>query len=313
LVSGAGDPYTVYLPPAQAKDLENQLNGTLSGIGAEVGIKNNKLTVIAPIAGSPAEKAGLKAGDEIVSIDKKDTTGLGLDEAVGKIRGKAGTTVALHIVRGSQDPFDLTITRAVINVPSVTWSMKDGQVAYITISEFGADTTDKIQQAATELSQQGAKKVILDLRNDPGGYLSAAVAAASQFMPAGKLVVEERHGGQSQDKQYTADGGKLVGLPMVVLVNEGSASASEILAGALHDDGAAKLIGAKTFGKGSVQEITKLAGGGEVKITVAHWYTPGGKNIDKQGITPDITVAQTQADYDASRDPQLDRAIQQLQ
>lgn len=313
LVSGAGDPYTVYLPPKAAKDLEDQLNGTLSGIGAEVGLKNAKLTVISPITGSPAEKAGLKTGDQIIAIDKKDTTGEPLDQAVGRIRGAADTKVTLKIVRGIQAPFDLTITRAVISVPSVKWSMKPGQIGYIQISTFGTDTTAKVQRAADELSAQGVKKIILDLRNDPGGYLTAAVDAAGQFLPAGKLVVEERHGGKSQDKQYTAAGGKLIGLPLIVLVNEGSASASEILAGALRDNGAAKLVGEKTFGKGSVQEITKLAGGGEVKVTVAHWYTPGGKNIDKEGIKPDIEVKQEQADYDAGRDPQLDRALQELQ
>jgi carboxyl-terminal processing protease len=312
ILQSTGDPYTVYLDPKAAKELDNDLNGTLSGIGAEVGIKGGKLTVIAPIADSPADKAGLKPGDIILKINNTDSSGLALDEAVGKIRGAKGTKVTLNIVRGSGQPQDITITRDVINVPSVKWSMKSNGIGYIQITEFGSDTSDKIVQAATELKNQGANKIILDLRNDPGGYLEAAVSVSSQFLPQGKLVVEERHGNVTRDKLNSDGGGLLVGMPLVVLINGGSASASEIVSGALHDQHAATLIGEKSFGKGSVQEITKLSGGAELKITVAHWYTPDGKNINKEGISPDIEVKQTQADYDASRDPQLDRAIQEL-
>jgi carboxyl-terminal processing protease len=312
LVASTGDPYTVYLDAKAAKDLQDQLSGTLSGVGAEVGIKNNKLTVISPVADSPAEKAGLKAGDVIVRINDTDPSALTLDEAVAKIRGDKGTKVTLKIARGASQPQDITITRDIITVTSVKSSMKPGNIGYIQITTFGTDTADKTAEAATQLKAQGAQKIILDLRNDPGGYLDAAVSVASQFMPNGKVVVEERHNGQAKEKLETQGGGTLIGLPTVVLINEGSASASEIVAGALKDNGVAKLMGEKSFGKGSVQEVIKLGGGAELKVTVAHWFTPSGKGIDKEGIHPDIEVKQDLADYNADRDPQLDRAIQEL-
>jgi carboxyl-terminal processing protease len=313
IISSVGDPYTTYLDPAAAKALNDQLSGTLSGIGAEIAIKNKKLTVVAPIAESPAAKAGLQAGDYIGLIDGKDTSEYTLDEAVGKIRGDKGTKVKLTIVRGNGEPKELTITRDTITVPSVKWSMKADNIGYIQVSDFGTDTSEKINQAATELKQQGAKGIILDVRNNPGGYVDAAVNVISQFTPAGKTAVEERHGGKTVEKLQTTDGGLLVGLPTVVLINGGSASASEITAGALRDNNGAKLIGEKSFGKGSVQEITKLANGSEIKITVAHWFTPSGKGIDKVGISPDIEIKMTADDVNAGRDPQLDRAIQELQ
>lgn len=312
IMASSGDPYTVFLDEKATKELEDQLSGTLSGIGAEIGIKNERLTVISPIPGTPAEKAGLRPGDKIGLINGEDTGPLTVDQAVGKIRGQEGTKVKLTIVRGNGQPQEIEITRAVINVPSVTWEMKAGQVAYIKVSSFGNDTNAKVQQAASELKSQGARKVILDVRNDPGGYLAGAVAVTSQFLPEDKLVVDERAGGKTREKLTTTGGGQLVGLPMVVLMNGGSASASEIVAGALRDNGAATLIGEKTFGKGSVQEITKLRSGGELKITVARWYTPSGKNIDKAGLEPDIKVELTNDDFNAGRDPQLERALAEL-
>ncbi|HUC20308.1 MAG TPA: S41 family peptidase, partial [Candidatus Polarisedimenticolaceae bacterium] len=248
----------------------------------------------------------------IAGIDKKDSSVYALDEAVAKIRGKAGTKVTLTVIRGSSQPIEIVVTRAVINVPSVVWSMKEGNIGYIKISTFGDDTSQKIEKAAGELKAQGAKSVVLDVRNDPGGYLAAAVDVVSQFVPEGKVVVDERHEGRSQHKLMSSGGGQLEGLPVVVLINGGSASASEIAAGALRDNIKAKLIGEKSFGKGSVQEITRLDGGAEIKITVAHWFTPGGQGIDKVGIKPDIEVKQTPDDYSAGRDPQLDRALQEL-
>ncbi len=312
LVSGAGDPYTVFLDAKSAKALTDQLSGTLSGIGAEVGIKNNHLTVISPISGSPAERAGLKAGDIIAKIDGNDTSNLLLDEAVSKIRGQKGTEVTLKVVRGNTDAIDIKVTRDVITVPSVKSSLKTGNIGYIQISQFGNDTSEKVAAAAAGLKNQGAEKIILDLRNNPGGFLDSAVMVSSQFMREGKVVVEERRNGKTTEKLQTRSGGSLIGLPMVVLINSGSASASEIVAGALKDNGAAKLIGEKSFGKGSVQEVINLGGGAQLKVTVAHWFTPSGRGIDKIGITPDIEVKQDQADYNADRDPQLDRAIQEL-
>jgi carboxyl-terminal processing protease len=314
LVASAGDPYTIYLTAAEAKSLNNQLSGTLSGIGVEVGVKNNQLTVIAPVAGTPAAKAGLQPGDVIAGINNVDSSNFTLDAAVAAIRGKAGTKVTLTIERGITTQ-NITITRANLTVPSVTWSMKAttsgaNTVGYINISEYGTDTSSKIVTAATDLKNQGAKSVVLDLRNDPGGYLDAAVAVVSQFTPQGDVVVDERHGGQSIQKLYSQGGGQLVGLPVVVLINGGSASAAEITAGALHDDIGAKLIGTQSFGKGSVQQIDQLPGGAELKVTIAHWFTPSGKGIDHTGLTPDIKVDQTQADINAGQDPQLAKAIQ---
>ena len=312
LVAGAGDPYTVYLDAKSAKALNDQLSGTLSGIGAEIAIKNNRLTVVAPVADSPAAKAGISVGDVIIAIGKTDSSTLALDEAVSKIRGEKGTQVTLKIVRGTADPKDITVTRDVISVPSVKWSMKDNNVGYINITQFGTDTTDKVRKAAGELKAQGAQRVVVDLRNDPGGYLDSAVKVASQFLPEGKVVVEERHNGKTQQKLSTEGGGQLVGLPMVVLINGGSASASEILAGALRDNKSAKLLGEKSFGKGSVQEVINVGDGAELKVTVAHWFTPSGQGIDKQGIKPDIEVTQNKDDFNADRDPQLDRALQEV-
>lgn len=315
VVASAGDPYTVYLNAAAAKSLNDQLSGTLSGVGVEVGIKDNKLTVIAPVAGTPAAKAGLRSGDIIAGINHIDSSSLTLDDAVAKIRGPKGTKVTLTVLRGSDAPTDITITRANLTVPSVTWSMKAttsgaNTIGYINISEYNTDTSAKIAQAASDLKGHGAKSIILDLRDNPGGYLDAAVAVVSQFTPQGAVVVDERHGGQSIEKQYSQGNGQLVGLPVVVLMNGGSASASEITAGALHDDIGAKLVGTQSFGKGSVQEIEQLAGGAELKVTIAHWFTPSGKGIDHTGLAPDIKVDKTQADFNAGSDPQLDKAIQ---
>lgn len=313
LVASAGDPYTVYLTAKEAKDLNNDLTGKLSGIGAEIGLKNNIITVIAPIEDTPAAKAGLKSGDLIARINGEDTTNMTVDTAVSKIRGQAGTKVTLKIVRqGVQDPIDITITRADITVPSVKWSLKDGNVAYIDVSRFGPDTAGLVDKAATELKAQGATKVILDLRNDPGGYLDAGVDVASEFLDSGKLVVEERTGGKSVSKLTATGNSNLHGMPTIVLINSGSASASEIVAGALHDNGAAKLLGEKSFGKGSVQEIKNLPGGAQLKVTVAHWYTPGGVNINKEGIKPDVETKLTTDDFNAGRDPQLDKALEML-
>jgi carboxyl-terminal processing protease len=314
LVAAGGDPYTTYLDAKSAKELSDSLTGKLSGIGAEIGIKNNILTVIAPLSDSPAEKAGLMSGDLIAKINNEDTTDMPVSTAVSKIRGDAGTKVTLKLVRtGKADPFDVTITRADITVPSVKYSLKNGNIAYIDVSRFGPDTAELVDKAATELKAQGATRVILDMRNNPGGYLDAGVAVASQFLPAGQTVVSERTGGKTKGApMVAAKGGKLIGLPTVVLINAGSASASEIVAGALHDNKAAQLEGEKSFGKGSVQEIKNLPDGAQLKVTIAHWYTPGGININKEGIKPDIEVKMSSEDFNLSRDPQLDKALEML-
>lgn len=310
LVDSLGDPYTTYLTKQQAQELSDDLKGNLSGIGAEIGFRNKQLTVIAPIADTPAAKAGLQPNDAIIKIDGKDPSGLSLEEAVGKIRGQAGTEVTLTIVRNNAAPTDVKITRANISVPSVT-SKLQGDIGIITVSRFGEDTVTKVQDAATDLTTQGATKFVLDLRNNGGGYLQAAVGVSSVFMD-NKVVVEERKDGKTTDKLSTTSGGALVGKPLVVLINGGSASASEITAGALQDQGVAKLVGEKSFGKGSVQEIIDLAGGAQLKVTVAHWFTPKGRGIDKKGIAPDVEVKMTTDDINAGKDPQLDKAKELL-
>ncbi len=321
MVASLGDPYTVYLTAQANKDLTNQLNGTLSGVGMEVGIKNNKLTVIAPIDGTPAAKAGIRSGDYIATIDGKDTSSLTVDEAVGMIRGSKGTQVKLGIVRPGSQPQEIVITRDDITVPTVTSEVKSGNVGYIKIREFGTDTVASVNSAVQNLNQQGVKAVIVDVRDDPGGYLDGAIKISSQFVATG-TIVEERSRNEDSKKYTALPGGDMTTMPIIMLVNGGSASASEIMAGALHDNHRATLVGEKTFGKGSVQEIICLSGlvltsdscqSDALKVTVAHWYTPNGVNISKEGITPDVEVKLTTDDFNAGRDPQLDKALQLAQ
>lgn len=312
LVSAAGDPYTVYFNPTQAKSFNDQLSGSITGIGAELGTDaDNNIVIVAPLSGYPAEHAGLKPKDIIVAIDGQSTTGMSVDVAVSKIRGNPDTTVKLSIARGTGTPFDVTITRQKITIPSVEYH-EDGNIGYMKISQFGPDTVSLAQKAAQEFKDKAVKGVVLDLRSDPGGYLSGAVDVSSLWLDAGKTVVVEKQGTTVVDTQYSSGNSILKGLPTVVLINGGSASASEITAGALHDNNAATLVGEKSFGKGSVQQVENLADGSELKITIARWYTPNGKNIDKQGITPDTIVTISDADIKAGADPQKDKAYEIL-
>jgi carboxyl-terminal processing protease len=310
LVEAANDPYTVYLSPEDAKSFSEDLNGTFSGIGAELGRKNNNLVVISPLHSSPAEKAGLRANDIIATIDSKDATKLSVEEAVSKIKGEIGTKVNLGIVRGGELK-KYEIVRAQINVPSVESSVLKGNIGYLKISRFSDDTAELSKKAAADFKAKKVKGVILDLRNNGGGLLSSSVEVAGIWLN-NKVVVQEKSGGKVTATQKTSEGAPLVNIPTVVLINGGSASASEILAGALNDHKAATLIGEKTYGKGSVQELIDLDDGGKLKVTVARWYTPNGKNIDKEGIKPSIEVKLTDADYNKNLDPQKDRAILEL-
>ncbi len=313
LVNAAGDPYTEYFNPTDAKAFDNELTGTITGIGAELGGDNqNNIVIISPLSGYPAEKAGLKPHDIVAAVDKQPTQGMSVDAVVHEIRGNAGTKVTLTIIRGSQKPFDVTITRQKITVPSVKYD-EEGDIGYLKISQFGGDTAELAQKAANEFKAKHVKAVVLDLRGDPGGYLSAAVDVSSLWLDRGKTVVSERRGTTIIDTDYASGNNILRGLPTVVLIDGGSASASEITAGALRDNGAATLVGAKSFGKGSVQQVEKLAGGAELKVTIARWYTPNGKNIDKQGINPDVAVSSDGVNIASGKDPQKDKAIQILQ
>lgn len=312
LVDAAGDPYTTYMSKDEAELFATQLSGTFSGIGAELSRKDNRPVVISPIDGYPAQKAGIKAGDVIVEIDGKDTAGLTVDEAVLKIRGEKGTKVTLKIVReGSDTPLAFEITRDTITIESVKSDMLENNIAYIRLTQFGDDTATKAIAAAKDLKSKGAKAVILDLRGNGGGYLNGAVDIAGIWMND-KLVTQEKRDGKVVDSLKTSNQAVFEGLPTVVLIDGGSASASEIVSGALQDNKAATLVGVKSFGKGSVQQVEKLGDGSEVKVTIARWFTPGGKNIDKAGITPDTVVELKDEDVKAGKDAQKDKAIEIL-
>lgn len=307
LVEAAGDPYTVFLSEEEAAEFQGELDGTFSGIGAELGRRNDKLVVIAPIEGSPARAAGLRAGDVILEINDEDASGFSVDAAVGKIRGEAGTDVKLGLLRGA-NPIEVTITRAQISVPSVKSEILDGNIGYLQISRFSDDTAELASKAATEFKAKNVRGVVVDVRNNGGGLLDASVKVAGLWLD-NKIVVQEKQGERTIASLRTGNNPPLAGIPTTLLINEGSASASEILAGALRDHDAAKLVGKKSFGKGSVQELVDLPSGGKLKITVARWFTPNGKNIDKEGIKPDIEVGLTDEDFNANRDPQKDRAV----
>ncbi|HCM51748.1 TPA: peptidase S41 [Candidatus Saccharibacteria bacterium] len=310
LVEAAGDPYTEYLNAADAEEFDKQLSGSFTGIGAELGTDDeNNILIVAPLAGYPAEKAGLQPKDIISAIDGQTTASMSVNSAVKKIRGPANTQVTLTIIRGSAKPFDVTITRTQITLPSVE-SKIEGNIGYLKISQFTNDTVESASAAAKSFKEQGLKGVVLDVRGNPGGYLSGAVDIASLWLEKGKTVVSERRGQQVLSTDYSTGTATLNGLPTAVLIDEGSASASEITAGALHDNEIATVVGEKSFGKGSVQQVERLLGGAALKVTIARWYTPKGVNIDQQGITPDVQVGLSDDDKKAGRDPQKDKAFE---
>ena len=309
LANASGDPYTVYLNDKQAKAFEESLNGKFDGIGAEIAIKNSQLQVVAPLPNTPAEAAGLRAGDPIIAIDGKDTTGITLEEAVTKIRGKKGTKVVLTIVRDGES-VEVPIVRDQIVVPNAESRILPGEIGVIELHTFGDDSSDQVKQIADDFAAQGVKGIILDLRNNSGGLLDSSVDVAGLWLD-NQVVVEQRGSGKI-DPLRSGPKGPLGGIPTVVLINNGSASASEIVAGALQDHGAAQIVGEQSFGKGSVQSLEQLGGGAQLKVTIARWYTPKGKNIDKGGIKPDVAVKLTNEDFEASRDPQLDAALEIL-
>ncbi len=310
MVDAVGDPYTVYFNADEAKAFSNDLNGSFEGIGAELAKVNGQLTITSVIADSPAQKAGLLNNDVILKVNDEDTTNLTVGAAVTKIRGTKGTTVKLTILRG-QDTKDYTITRDSITSPSVSWEVLNGDVGYMRISRFGDDTSGLAQQAAQDFASKGIKKVILDLRGDGGGLVSAAQSVASLWLKD-KVIVSERTGGVTNNTLRSGSNPVLGGVKTIVLVDGGSASASEIVAGALKDNGAATLMGEKTFGKGSMQVVEDTGDGGQLKVTIAKWYTPNGVNINKEGIVPDKEVKISDADAKAGKDTQKDAALEAL-
>ncbi|MBU1032381.1 MAG: S41 family peptidase [Patescibacteria group bacterium] len=323
LTRAAGDPYTVFFEPAIAKEFSQALDGKFEGIGAEIGIKNEQLMIIAPLANTPAARSGLLSGDAILMIGATSTEGMSTDEAVSLIRGKKGTTVVLSIGRikitkgddGKEkreaSQMEVAIVRDTIVVPSVNTELLDDNIAVIEITHFNSDTTKEFSKAVDQALAKDTKGVILDLRNNPGGYLDRATAVAGEWV-GDDLVVIERRRGEKFDEYHGTGKGRLKDMPTVVLVNEGSASASEIVAGALQDYEIATLVGKKTFGKGSVQDYSELVNGTAVKITVAEWLTPKERFINEIGIDPDIFVDMTEEDYAEERDPQLDKAVEIL-
>lgn len=313
LVQAADDPYTEYLTPDEAKEFNESLSGSFEGIGAELGKDaNGNVVIIAPIANTPAEKAGLLPKDVLVKVNDEDATGWSIEEAKNKIRGKAGTAVKLKMIRDGQKEVEFNITREQINIPSVESKTLPGNIGYIKVSRFSDDTYKLAYQAATQMKQAGVKGVILDVRNDPGGLLETSIDIAGLWLPSGKTILREKQGDTVKQTFVSKGPATLDGVPTVVLINGGSASASEIVAGALKDNKAATLIGEKSFGKGSVQQLINLPGGGVLKVTIAKWYTPNDRNINKEGIEPDNKIDRTEEDFKAGKDPQLDAAIQQL-
>lgn len=313
MVNSLQDPYTVFLDPDQLREFKEGIEGVFEGIGAEIGIKNNVITVISPLEDSPAQKAGLRAGDKILKIDETVTIDMTVEQAVEKIRGEKDSTVSLLISReGWTEAKQIQIVRQVINVPSVRWAMKDDTIAHVQIFRFGPETTKDFTNIAKEISKSKAQKIVLDLRNNPGGFLETSVEVASLFLPENKLVVVEDYGNGKKDEYKTSGKPLLENYPLIVLVNQGSASAAEILAGALKDQKNVKLIGETTFGKGSVQELEYLRNGGAIKITVAKWFTPAGKQINDQGLKPDIEIKQPEEIIITDRDLQLEKALETI-
>ncbi len=313
MTAAAGDPYTIFMEPKIAKEFSDDLAGTFEGIGAEIGIKNDVLTVIAPLPDMPAEKAGLKAGDKILSIDNKNTMGMSIDEAVSRIRGPKGTEVVLSIMRPGFDTVkDFTIKRGKIVVKSVRTNLRSDGIFVIKITSFNEDTKKLFDRATREAIDKNAKAIILDLRNNPGGFFDAAIEVASEWVREGDVVVSEKFYDGHQDDSLARGRPRLRVFPTVVLVNQGSASASEIVAGALKDYGLAIIVGKKTFGKGTVQNLTKLSDNSQLKITVAKWLTPSGLSINEEGIHPDVDVDLTIDDYNADKDPQMEKAVELL-
>lgn len=315
LVGSYDDPYTIYLPPKETEMFEDDISGNFEGVGMEVGERDGVLTVIAPLPESPAMDAGILAGDAVIRIDGESTERMNIDEAVERIRGEKGTEVVLTVYReGEEELLDITVVRDTINIPTLETSERDG-VFIIKLFNFSAVSEAGVEEALREYARSGSRKLIFDVRGNPGGFLQSAVGIASYFLPTGKVVVREHFGDDIEERLYRSQGrtlGQYAPEEMVVLVDGGSASASEILAGALKEHQVATVIGSQTFGKGSVQELVNFKDGSSLKVTIARWLTPLGVSISDGGLTPDIVVERTLEDWNEGRDPQLDAALEFL-
>ena len=315
LAASLGDPYTVFLPPQESERFASDIRGNFEGVGMEVISQNGLLNVVSPLKGSPAERAGLLPKDIILRINGEPASDLTTEEAVSKIRGPKGTTVTFSIAReGRQEAFEVKVVRDTIDIPTIATRQLPGGIFKIDLYSFSATSPNLFRGALREFVQSGSDKLILDLRGNPGGYLEAAIDMASWFLPSGKVVVRENFGGNKEEVVYRSRGYDVFtdDLEFVILVDRGSASASEILAGALREHEEAILVGETTFGKGSVQELVDITPETSLKVTVARWFTPNGKSISNAGVVPDHQVKRTEEDYRAGRDPQLDKAIEIL-
>jgi len=312
MVYALEDPYTTFLTPKENKDFQESMNGTLEGIGAELTLRDGMITIVSPLKGSPAKKAGLQPEDVILKVNGEDITDFSLERVVMKIRGPKGTKVKLTIGRkGEGEPFDMEIMRETINIKSVDWKMIDG-IAHIELNQFGGKTKDEFTKAISEIQAKRPKGIVLDLRYNGGGYLDGAVDITSEFVEKGKVVSVKKRNPEEDEVIYVTGKARMATVPMVVLINKGSASASEIVAGAIRDNGRGTIIGETSFGKGTVQEVENLIDGSSLRITIAKWYTPNNVNISKVGITPDKEVKRSIEDVKANKDPQLDAALAYL-
>ncbi len=312
MLASTGDPYTTFFDPKEKEDFQEDMTGNFEGIGAEMAIKDEILTIVSPLEGTPAERVGLLAGDKILKIDGEPTTNMDVEEAVRRIRGPKGTSVTLNIYHeGDEEPEDIVVPREVIHVKSLRFEMREEDVAYIRLNRFGDETADEFEWAVRSAVSAKAQGLVIDLRNNPGGLLTSAVDIASFLLPEKSVVVIEENGRGDRKELKTHVGDVFSELPTSVIINGGSASASEILAGALRENrDNVRLIGEQSFGKGSVQELVSVTKDTAVKITVAKWLTPQGNQINKIGITPDETVSVTREQVTSKEDPQLQKAIE---
>ena len=315
LVNSLNDPYSVFFSSNDAKMFEDDIAGSFSGIGIEIGIKDKTLTVIAPLKDTPAYKAGIKSGDKILKIDKINASDLNTESAINLIRGEKGTTVALTIFRdGEKEPREIKIVRDIINVPTLDTELRKDGIFVIKLYSFSANSADLFRGALKKFYEFKTDKLLLDLRGNPGGYLEAAVDMASWFLPEGKTIAIEDYGDKTKQKIHRSRGYDIFTdkLKFVILIDNGSASASEIIAGAMQDHRRAKIVGDQSYGKGSVQEVVDITPDAILKITVAKWLTPNGTSISEKGLTPDYKVENTQKDADADKDPQMEKAVKLL-
>lgn len=311
MVGSLEDPYTVFLDETDTKRFLEDVSGQFEGVGMEIGIRKGQLQVVAPLKGTPADQAGLRSKDKILKVGDIFTADLTLDEVVNLIRGPKGSDVVLTILRDDwANSKEITITRDVIDVPSLEWEIIDDDIAYIELYHFTEIANTDFNKASVDILQSQATKIILDLRNNPGGYLEVAQNIAGWFLDKGDVVVIEDFGQGSQQEHKSQGNARFKEYPIVVLINSGSASGAEILAGALRDNREVQLIGEKSFGKGSVQQLEKLSTGSSLKITIARWLTPSGHLIADHGLEPDIGVELTEEDFDQGLDPQLDKALE---